>query len=123
VFDYVQNARTIRPRARHPVLSLVEGYHEETNPETYHRSSWAVVRQPYLNDFQYHFALLQAEHARCFHPSSLRRVDAVLLTVHSRCFHPSSLRRVRSPGLIRYNQLNPTLIRDGRGSTRMEFAT
>ena len=49
VIDYLQNARTIRPRARQPALSLLEGYHEETNPETYHRSSWAVVRQPYLN--------------------------------------------------------------------------
>jgi hypothetical protein len=41
----------------------VDGYHEETKPETYHRASWAVVRQPYLNAFQYRFALLQAEHA------------------------------------------------------------
>jgi dipeptidyl aminopeptidase/acylaminoacyl peptidase len=63
VIDYLQNARTIRPRARQPALSLLEGYHEETNPETYHRSSWAVVRQPYLNAFQYRFAQLQAEHA------------------------------------------------------------
>ena len=41
----------------------MDRYHEETNPETCHRASWALVRQPYLNTFQYRFALLQAEHA------------------------------------------------------------
>jgi hypothetical protein len=63
VIDYLRNAPTIRPRARDLALSLVDGYHEETNPETYHKASWALVRQPYLNAFQYRFALLQAEHA------------------------------------------------------------
>jgi tetratricopeptide (TPR) repeat protein len=63
VLDYLRNAPTIRPPARQLALSLVDGYHEETDPETYHRASWALVRQPYLNVFQYRFALLQAEHA------------------------------------------------------------
>jgi hypothetical protein len=63
VIDYLKNEPTIRPRARQPALALVDRYHEETNPETYHRESWALVRQPYLNAFQYRFALLQAEHA------------------------------------------------------------
>ena len=63
VIDYLRNAPTIRPRARQLALSLVDRYHEETDPETYHRASWALVRQPYLNAFQYRFALLQAEHA------------------------------------------------------------
>jgi WD40 repeat protein len=63
VLDYLRTAPTIRPRARQLALSLVDGYHEETKPETYHRASWALVRQPYLNAFQYRFALLQAEHA------------------------------------------------------------
>lgn len=63
VLVYLRNAPTIRPRARQLALSLVDGYHEETNPETYHRESWALVRRPYLNVFQYRFALLQAEHA------------------------------------------------------------
>jgi WD40 repeat protein len=63
VLDYLNSAPTIRPRARQLALSLVDRYHEETNPETYHRESWALVRQPYLNAFQYRFALLQAEHA------------------------------------------------------------
>jgi WD40 repeat protein/serine/threonine protein kinase len=63
VIDYLRNAPTIRPRARQLALSLVDGYREETDPETYRRESWALVRQPYLNAFQYRFALLQAEHA------------------------------------------------------------
>jgi WD40 repeat protein len=61
--DYLKNAPTIRPRARDLALSLVDRYHEETNPETYHQESWALVRQPYLNAIQYRFALLQAEDA------------------------------------------------------------
>jgi Flp pilus assembly protein TadD len=52
-------AATLRLVSR--VLGL--GHHEETNPETYHRASWALVRQPYLNAVQYRFARLQAEHA------------------------------------------------------------
>src|SRR5262249_18064966 len=63
VIDYLQNSPTIRPPARQLALSLVDRYHEETDPETYHRESWALVRQPYLNDVQYRFARLQAEHA------------------------------------------------------------
>jgi predicted NACHT family NTPase len=63
VIDYLNNAPTIRPRARELALSHVDLYHEETNPENYHRESWALVGQPYLNGFQYRFALLQAEHA------------------------------------------------------------
>jgi WD40 repeat protein len=63
VIDYLKNSRTIRPRARQLALSLEDRYHEETDPETYHQASWALVRQPYLNANQYRFALLQAEHA------------------------------------------------------------
>jgi Flp pilus assembly protein TadD len=68
VIDYLRTAPTIRPRARQLALALVDGYHEETEPETYHRASWALVRQPYLNAVQYRFALLQAEHARRLAP-------------------------------------------------------
>jgi tetratricopeptide (TPR) repeat protein len=63
VIDYLKSSPTIRPRARQLALSLVDRYHEETKPEMYHQESWALVRQPYLNAFQYRFALLQAEHA------------------------------------------------------------
>jgi cytochrome c-type biogenesis protein CcmH/NrfG len=68
VIEYLRNARTIRPRARELALSLVDRYHEETDPEAYHRESWALVRQPYLNAIQYRLALLQAEHARRLAP-------------------------------------------------------
>jgi len=63
VIDYLKNVPTIRPRPGQLALALVDRYHEETKPETYHRESWALVRQPYLNTIQYRFALLQAEHA------------------------------------------------------------
>ena len=53
----------LRPGAREIALGLVDCFHEVTAPEPYHRASWALVRQPYLNAFQYRFALLQAEHA------------------------------------------------------------
>jgi predicted Zn-dependent protease len=41
----------------------VDRSHEETDPETYHRASWTLVRQPYLKAFKYRFALLQAGEA------------------------------------------------------------
>jgi hypothetical protein len=63
VIEYLKNSPMIRPRARQLALAIVDRYHEETNPETYHRESWALVRQPYLNTFQYRFALLQVEQA------------------------------------------------------------
>jgi WD40 repeat protein len=63
VLDYLQNSRTIRPEAQQLTLSLVDRYREETDPEKYHQASWAIVRQPYLNAFQYRFALQQAETA------------------------------------------------------------
>ena len=63
VRQYLRTSPTITPRARQLALSLADRYHEETNPETYHQESRALVRQPYLNAFQYRFALLQAEHA------------------------------------------------------------
>jgi tetratricopeptide (TPR) repeat protein len=63
VIDYLNNALTIRPPARQLALSLVDGYREETKPETYYQESWALVRRPCLNAIQYRFALLQAEHA------------------------------------------------------------
>ena len=63
VTQYLRTSPTITPRARELARFLVGRYHEETNPETYHLASWDLVRQPYLNAFQYRFALLQAQHA------------------------------------------------------------
>jgi WD40 repeat protein/tRNA A-37 threonylcarbamoyl transferase component Bud32 len=63
VLDYLRTSPTITAPARQLALSLVDRFSEETNPERYHRASWAIVRQPYLNAFPYHFALRQAEAA------------------------------------------------------------
>jgi hypothetical protein len=60
VMDYLTNTPYLNPEVRRRALALVERYHEETDPERYSQASWAVVRQPYLNVFQYHFALQQA---------------------------------------------------------------
>jgi WD40 repeat protein/serine/threonine protein kinase len=63
VIDYLETSPTIRPEARDKALTLVDRYREEIAPEVYQQASWAVVRQPYLNIFQYRFALRQAETA------------------------------------------------------------
>jgi tetratricopeptide (TPR) repeat protein len=49
--------------AREMALGLIDHYKEETEPERYHEASWTIGRQPYLNAFQYGFALRQAETA------------------------------------------------------------
>jgi hypothetical protein len=63
VLEYLHTAPTITAQARQLALALVERYHEETNPERYDQASWTILRQPYLNPFQYRFALRQAETA------------------------------------------------------------
>src|SRR5262249_36638691 len=44
-------------------LLLLPRYSEEADSERYHQAAWAIVRQPYFNAFQYHFALFQAKAA------------------------------------------------------------
>jgi hypothetical protein len=63
--DVIDNLRLpmVTPPAREMALGLIERYKEETNPERYHQASWAILAQPYLNAFQYGFALRQAETA------------------------------------------------------------
>jgi WD40 repeat protein/serine/threonine protein kinase len=63
VRHYLGASPTISQQARQIALSLLEGYHEEKDSEAYQQASWAIVRQPHFNAFQYRFALLQAEHA------------------------------------------------------------
>src|SRR5262249_37007894 len=63
VIVHLQNSSTIRPEARRLALQLAERYQEETNPSHYEAAARAIVRQPYLNSFQYGFALRQAETA------------------------------------------------------------
>jgi tetratricopeptide (TPR) repeat protein len=63
VIDYLRNCKTITPEATNMAMDLVDLYREETSPERYDEASWTVARQPYLNRFQYGFALQQAETA------------------------------------------------------------
>jgi WD40 repeat protein/serine/threonine protein kinase len=63
VLDYLRTSPTLRPEVRDEALTLLDHYQEEGSPDTYRQVSWAVVRQPYLNAFQYRFALRQAETA------------------------------------------------------------
>jgi tetratricopeptide (TPR) repeat protein len=63
VLEHLRTSPAITPEARQLALTLIERYREESNPERYHQASWAVLRQPYLNAFQYRFALRQVETA------------------------------------------------------------
>jgi WD40 repeat protein len=72
VLEYLQSSTTIRPQARQLALSLLDRYREETDPEKYHQASWAIVRQPYLNAFQYRFALKQAAAACQMAPEQVK---------------------------------------------------
>jgi uncharacterized protein with WD repeat len=62
VMDYLRGP-TIRPEVRELALALVDRYRAESDPERYHQAAWTIVRQPYLNAFQYDFALRQAQTA------------------------------------------------------------
>jgi WD40 repeat protein len=63
VRGYLRTSPTITPLAREMALALIKPYREEINAERYHQASWAILRQPYLNSFQYGFALRQADTA------------------------------------------------------------
>jgi WD40 repeat protein/tRNA A-37 threonylcarbamoyl transferase component Bud32 len=63
VLDYLTKTTSSIPQVRQLAAVLAERYREETDPERYLRASWAVVRQPCLNAFQYWFALRQTETA------------------------------------------------------------
>jgi hypothetical protein len=60
VIAYLSSSPMITPQARQMALGLVERYREEDNPERYQQAAWAILRQRYLNAFQYRFALSQA---------------------------------------------------------------
>jgi tetratricopeptide (TPR) repeat protein len=77
VAEYVRNSATIRPEARQLALTLVDRYREQTDPARYHQACWAILRQPYLNSIQYHFALLQAQTARRLDPTEPKHVLAL----------------------------------------------
>jgi hypothetical protein len=63
VVEFLNTSPTVHPQARQLALSLLNRYHEETDPERYYQASWALLRQPYLNRVQYYFALRQAHSA------------------------------------------------------------
>jgi hypothetical protein len=63
VIAYLSNSPTITAGARQLALALVGRYREESEPERYEKAAWVIVQQPYLNVYQYHFALRQAETA------------------------------------------------------------
>jgi WD40 repeat protein len=63
VLEHLSTSPTITPEARQMALELVKGYQEESDPERYYKASWALLRQTYLNAFQYRYALRQAETA------------------------------------------------------------
>jgi hypothetical protein len=63
VVNYLRSSPTIGQEVRDKALVLIDSYREETKPEAYQQAAWATVRQPYLNEFQYRFALRQAETA------------------------------------------------------------
>jgi hypothetical protein len=63
VKEFLNSSPTITPPVRQLALSLVDRYHEETQPEAYYQASWAVAPQRFLNAFQYRFALWQAQAA------------------------------------------------------------
>jgi len=71
VIAYVNQSPTINPHVRRKALSLVDHYREETNADAFQKACWAAVRSPYLNPFQYRFALAQAEAACQLAPARL----------------------------------------------------
>jgi WD40 repeat protein/serine/threonine protein kinase len=77
VLDYLRSSRTLRPEARQLALSLSDRYREELDPEKYHQASWAIVRQPHLNAFQYRFALKQAAFAARLAPHQAKHRTAL----------------------------------------------
>jgi tetratricopeptide (TPR) repeat protein len=72
VLEYVLTLPAITPEARQRAQKLMDRYREETDSSAYHQASWAIVRQPHLNAFQYRFALRQAETAWRLAPKNTR---------------------------------------------------
>src|SRR5262249_5546351 len=57
VLAAVADSPFLSPPARQKALALAEDYPEATDPDRFHRAAWALVRQPFLNAFQYRLAL------------------------------------------------------------------
>lgn len=63
VLAYIRNCKTISEAGRRKALELAERFHEEKDAERYHSAAWSIVRWQYLNNYQYQFALSQAQAA------------------------------------------------------------
>jgi tetratricopeptide (TPR) repeat protein len=63
IVEFLNTSPTLRPQVRQVALALTGCYQEEKDPERYYQAAWALLRQPYLNKFQYRFALRQSETA------------------------------------------------------------
>jgi WD40 repeat protein/serine/threonine protein kinase len=63
VIKCLLNSKTISPPVKNKAMQLAHQYHEETDPDRYYSACWMLVRQPYLNIYQYDYALAQAEAA------------------------------------------------------------
>jgi WD40 repeat protein len=70
--QHLDSSQTIRAEVRQRALALMARYREETDPERYHQSAWAIIRQPNLNTFPYHIALCQAKSARRLAPEQVQ---------------------------------------------------
>jgi hypothetical protein len=68
---YMESCPTIRPEARRMALGLIGRYREETDPERFYEAARGIVRKPHLNQFQYGFALQQAETACRLDPAQV----------------------------------------------------
>src|SRR5262249_28067080 len=91
VLDYLHQTPLLRPQARQLALSLVDHYREETDPAKYHQASWALVRQPYLNEFQYGFALQQARTACQLAPDQAKYRTALGMAQYRLGRYPQAL--------------------------------
>ncbi len=63
VVTYLSTTRLLPSTVRDMALDLVNNHGEETDPQLYFDACWKILRQRYLNSFQYQFALNQAEAA------------------------------------------------------------
>lgn len=69
---YLKECPTLRAEAREMALGWIDRYREETDPERYDEAAWNTVRRPYLNEFQYGFALQQARRAYELAPDEVK---------------------------------------------------
>jgi WD40 repeat protein/serine/threonine protein kinase len=104
VIEFLKSSQTISTPVRQKALALVERYREEKDPELFHRASWAVVRQPYLNDFQYRFALWQAETACRLAPKECKYLTSRGVAQYRTKDYPKALTTLeradqRNPGI------------------------